>query len=101
MKFKKNDAVIITAGKDKGKKGKIEKVFPRQGKVLVPGLNLYKKHTKPRGQKQPGGIIDIARPFPVGNVAFLCPKCNQPTRLGYQLSGKTKQRFCRKCKQII
>jgi large subunit ribosomal protein L24 len=101
MKFKKGDNIIVTTGKDKGKKGKIERTFSEDSRVLVPGLNLFKRHTKARGQKNPGGIIEKARPLPVGNIALVCPKCNQPTRIGFQLAGTDKHRICRKCKQLI
>lgn len=97
--------MIVTRGKDRGRRGKIEKVFPRTGKVLLPGINIYKKHVKPRGEKQPGGIVEIAKPLPVSNVALVCPKCGQPTRVGWQLSGRAgaqeKHRICRKCQVLI
>lgn len=102
MKLRKGDNIIVTVGKDKGRKGKIEKVLPKVGKVLVPGINIYKKHTKPRGEKQPGGIIDIIKPLPIANVALLCPKCGKPTRVGYQISKDgSKNRICRQCQAII
>lgn len=102
MKLKKGDKIRITAGKDRGRKGVIEKVFPKEGRVLVPGINIYKKHVKPRGEKQPGGIIEIPRPLSVAKVALVCPKCKQPTRIGYQIGkGKGKSRICRKCNQLI
>lgn len=99
MKLRKGDTVKIVAGKDRGKQGKIEKVFPKLGKVLIPGINIYKKHVKPRGEGKPGGIIDLVKPLPVTNVALLCPKCGKPTRIGFQIdkSGE-KHRICRKCK---
>jgi len=111
MKIHKDDTVKITAGKDKGKTGKVEKVFPRTkhsavpgkiSKVLVGGVNLYKKHLKSRGEGKPGGIIEITKPIPVANVVLVCPKCQQPTRVGYQLDKQGKKhRFCKKCKQLI
>jgi len=97
MKLKKGDQVIITAGKDKGKKGKIEKVFPKESKILLPGLNIYKRHLKKRDEKHPGGIIDISRPLPLGNVMFICPKCAKPARIGFKLNNKTKVRVCKNC----
>lgn len=102
MKLRKSDTVKIIAGKDRGKQGKIEKVFPKLGKVLIPGINIYKKHVKPRGEGKPGGIIDLVKPLPATNVALLCPKCGKPTRIGFQIdkSGE-KHRICRKCKEII
>jgi large subunit ribosomal protein L24 len=102
MKLKKQDKVVVTAGKDKGRQGKIEKVFPASGRVLIPGMNIAKKHVKPRGEKQPGGIIDVAQPLPMANVALLCPKCQQPTRVGYRLDkDNQKSRICKKCQQLI
>ena len=101
MKLKKNDQVIVLYGKDKGRKGKIEKVFPKTNKVLVPGVNIYKKHLKPQGEGRPGGIIDKVFPLPVSNVELLCPKCNQKTRIGYQVTKGDKQRLCKKCGSIL
>lgn len=109
MRLKKGDQIIVIAGKDKGRKGKIEKILPKQFKVLVPGINIFKKHMKPRGEKQPGGIIDVVKPLLVSNVALLCPKCGKQTRIGYRVekggslpAGKTgKQRICRKCQAVI
>jgi large subunit ribosomal protein L24 len=101
MKLKKGDNVLITSGKDKGRKGKIEKVFPKESKVQIPGINMYKRHMKKRDQNHPGGIVDISRPLPVGNVALICPKCSQPTRVGYLISKDEKTRICKKCEQSV
>ncbi len=101
MKLKKGDQVIVTVGKDKGRKGKIEKVFPRLNKVSIPGINVFKKHVKPQGEGKPGGIVDVVKPLRVSNVAFLCPKCGQQTRIGYKVDQKEKHRICRKCQTII
>lgn len=102
MKLKKGDTVKIIRGKDKGRTGKIEKIFPRLGKVLIPGINLYKKHARARSEKESGGIIEVVKPLAVANVALLCSKCNQSTRAGYRIekSGE-KQRICRKCKRDV
>lgn len=97
FKLKKGDEVIITGGKDKGKKGKIEKVILSQNLVFLPGLNVYKKHMKKKDEKNPGGIINFSRPLPVASVALVCPKCAKPTRVGFKLEGKEKKRVCRKC----
>jgi large subunit ribosomal protein L24 len=101
MKFKKGDEIQITGGKDRGKKGKIDKVMPQLDTVLVPGLNMYKRHMKKRDEKNQGGIIDFPRPIPVGRIALICPKCKKLTRAGYSGNGKDKNRICRKCKQLI
>lgn len=100
MKFKIGDNVKITAGKDRGREGKIEKVFPKVLKVLVPGINLYKKHVKGfQGQK--GGIYDIPRPLGLGKIALICPKCKKITRIGFSMKGEKKMRICKKCKKEI
>lgn len=101
MKFRKGDEVMITAGKDKGKKGKIEKILSKQDRVVLPGLNIYKRHLKKKDEKNPGGIVEFSRPVPLGNIAFLCSKCGKVTRLGFKLSKGSKSRVCRKCGAII
>jgi len=100
MKLKKGDKVQIIKGKDKGRKGKIEKVFPKKNQVQIPGINVFKKHARPRGQTQ-GGIIDIVKPVSVSKVALICPKCKKPSRVGYRLEGKAKKRICRRCQETI
>lgn len=102
MKLKKEDNIIVTAGKDKGRKGKIQKIFPKAQRVLVTGINIYKAHRKPRSEKQKGGIIEISRPLPVANVALICPKCGKQTRVGYRVDKEgEKFRFCKKCQALI
>jgi len=100
LKFKKGDEVVITIGKDQGKRGKIEKVFAGT-KVLIPGLNLFKRHVKKRDEKNPGGIIDIPRSVPTGNIALICPKCGKNTRVGFTIVGGKKFRICKKCEARI
>lgn len=109
MKIRKNDTVKVTRGKDKGKTGKVEKVFPKKNKVTVAGVNVYKKHLKPKGKDKPGGIIDIIKPLAVANVVLVCPKCKKQTRVGYQFDKTSlpagrqtkKYRICKKCGQEI
>lgn len=102
MKLKKGDEVLVTVGKDRGKKGKIEKVFPKKGAVLVAGVNIYKRHLKPQAQNKPGGIIDLTKPLDVAKVALVCPKCGQPTRVGFQRGQQGESlRVCRKCGGMI
>ena len=101
MKLKKGDEVLVTAGRERGKRGKIEKVLPKEGRVMIPGINVYKKHMKARSQQQPGGIVDIVRPLPVTNVALVCPSCGKPTRVGYEVKKDEKYRICRKCGKKI
>lgn len=101
MKLKKNDEVIIVKGKDKGKKGKIEKVFVKENKVLIPGVNLYKRHYKSKLQNKPSEIIQITKPFISSSVALICPNCHKPTRIGYKIDNKEKIRICKKCNKKI
>lgn len=101
MKLRRGDKVKVVSGKDKGRTGKIEKVFPKKNKVLVAGVNVYKRHLKPRGEKKPGGIVDIVKPLAVANVALICPKCGQITRVGHQLTQTEKIRICKKCQKPI
>lgn len=101
MKVKTGDMVLITAGKDKGRRGKVARVLPGLQKVIVAGVNKYKKHLKPRGKDHPGSIIDRERPLPVANIALVCPKCKKQTRVGYEMKKDKKVRICRKCKEEL
>jgi len=101
MKIKKNDTVLIITGKDKGKKGKVLEAFPREGKIVVEGVNLAKKHRRPTRQEEKGQIIEIPKPIDVSNVKLVCPKCGQAVRVGYRLTGKDKERICKKCGQVV
>jgi large subunit ribosomal protein L24 len=102
MKIRKNDTVLIIAGKDKGKKGKIRRALPREGKVLVEGLNVIKRHSKTKGQARQAGIIELEAPLSISKVMLICTKCTKPARVGYRLleDGK-KARVCRACSEII
>ncbi|HKB85302.1 MAG TPA: 50S ribosomal protein L24 [Ignavibacteriaceae bacterium] len=96
MKIHKNDNVIVISGNDKGKTGKVLKVFPQNTKVIVEGINLRKRHTKPSQKSPQGGIIEKEAPIHASNVMLLDPKTNEPTRLGSQIildenTGKKKR----------
>jgi len=101
MKYKKGDTIIVTVGKDKGKKGKIEKIFPASSKLLIPGINVFKRHMKRKDEKNPGGIIDIVKPIAVSKIALVCPSCGKPTRIGMLVTKSEKVRICRKCEKKI
>lgn len=101
MKIKKGDTIIVTTGKDKGKKGKVERVSDKNHTVFVPDVNMYKRHMKKSEQFPQGGIIDIPRALDVAKVALVCPKCGKPTRVGYSTVDSMKKRICRKCKAVI
>jgi large subunit ribosomal protein L24 len=96
-KLKKGDEVVVLAGKDLGRRGTISRVLPGSDKVIVDGINMVKRHTKPRGQVMQGGIIDKEMPIHVSNVALWCKDCG-PTRIGFHIADDgTKHRICRKC----
>lgn len=101
MKLKKGDTIIVTVGKDKGRKGKIDRIFPKDQKVLVPGINIVKKHLKKKDEKNPGGIVEIPKPMIVSKLMLVCPKCGKPTRIGYDITKQDKIRMCKKCHQKI
>ena len=101
MKIKKGDRVVVLQGKDRGKEGTVMRAIPDKGKVIVEGVNIAKKHTKPTRTTMQGGIIDKDMPLDVSNVALICPK-DGATRVGYKLTdGGAKARICRKCGQEL
>jgi len=101
MKVKKGDNILIISGKDKGKTGKIIKSFPKELKVLVEGLNLRKKHVRPKKEGEKGQVVEIPAKINVSNIKLVCPKCGKATRIGYKIEKDTKQRICKKCSSII
>ena len=101
MKIKKGDRVRVLSGKDRGKEGVVMRAMPAEGKVIVDGVNVAKKHQKPRSATMQGGIIDKDMPIPVANVALVCTDCG-PTRVGYRFDADgTKVRVCKKCKKDL
>ena len=101
MKIKKGDNVIIIAGKDKDRQGKVARVFPRLGKVIVEGANLQKRRERPRQQGKKGQIVTAAAPLAVSNVMIYCGSCGKGVRVGIKLSAKSKLRVCKKCGKEI
>ena len=101
MKIKKSDMVIIISGKDRGKKGKVLNVFPKERKLLVEGANIRKRHVRPKKSGEKGQIVESPIPFFASNVKLICPKCGKPTRVGYKIVNKKKHRACKKCGQEI
>ena len=98
MKIRKGDRVQVLSGTDRGKTGTVTRAIPERGKVIVDGVNIAKKHQKPTGQTNTGGIIDKEMPIQVANVAIICNGCGKPTRIGYRFEPDgTKVRICRKC----
>ncbi len=101
LKIKKGDIVYVIKGDDKGKKGRVLKVLPDEGKVLVEGINFVKKHTRPKAVDKQGGIIQMEKPVSISNVMFFCLKCVKPVPLGIRiLSDGTKVRYCKRCSEI-
>jgi large subunit ribosomal protein L24 len=96
MKIKKGDRVRVLTGKDRGKEGEVMRAIPAEGKVIVDGVNVAKKHQKATRATMQGGIIDKDMPIPVSNVALLCSK-DGPTRVGYKIEAGEKVRICKKC----
>lgn len=93
MKIKTNDEVVIVAGKDKGKKGKVIKTMPKENKVIVEGVNVVKKHQKPQGPQNPGGIIEKENPIDVSKVMYFDAKAGKGSRLGYKIVDGKKVRI--------
>lgn len=97
MKLKKGDNVLIISGKDRGKTGKILRVFPKERKVLVEGVSLRKKHARPRRANEKGQVLTMPSPIDVSNVKLICSSCGKPTRVGYKIGGDRKFRVCKRC----
>ena len=96
MFIKKNDKVKVIAGKDKGKEGTVEKVFPSKERVIVKGVNIVKKHQKPTNANQNGGIVEVEAPIHVSNVMLIDPSNNEPTRVGFKIEDGKKVRVSKK-----
>ncbi len=101
MKIKTGDKIIMLAGKDKGKTGKVLQVMSSEAKIVVEGLNLLIKHQKAGKAGEKGQRIQFPSAIPVSRTALVCPKCDKPTRVGYKIEDKKKQRICVKCQEII
>lgn len=101
-KIKKEDPVVVTAGKDKGKKSKVLKVDKKRGKLFLEDVNVVKKHTKPNPMDPDGGINEKEMPVDISNAMYACKKCDKGVKLGIKvLESGQKQRFCKSCGEII
>ena len=102
LHIKKDDKVVVITGKEKGKEGKVVTAMPKNGKVVVEGVNVVTKHEKPRGQMDPGGIQKVEAAIDASNVMLVCPKCGKATRAARKiLDNGTKVRVCKKCGEAI
>lgn len=102
MKIRKDDNIMVIAGKDKRKSGKVRAVYPKDKKLLVEGINFIKRHTRARAQVRQAGIIEREAPIDLSDVMMVCNKCRKPTRVGFRfLRGGKKVRFCCSCGEVI
>ena len=97
--IRKDDGVLVIAGKDRGKRGKVLRIVAKKGSAVVEGVHLVKRHTKPNPQKQvKGGIVEREGPIQISNLMVVCPECDKPVRVGYRrLDDGRKVRICKKC----
>jgi len=101
MKINRKDKVIVIYGKDKGRKGVVEKVYPKTNTALIPGINIFKKHIKKNEKMPQGGKVDLPRPIAISKIMLICPKCGKQTRVGTKIENKKKFRICKKCQSKI
>jgi large subunit ribosomal protein L24 len=102
VQIRKNDSVIVIGGKERGKTGKVLRVLPDREAVVIERLNMVKRHTKPRGPQQPGGIVEKEAAIHASNIMILCDKCNAPVRVGHKtLADGKKIRICRRCNEAL
>ena len=98
MQIRKNDSVMVISGKERGKTGKVLRVNPKEDAVIIERINVVKRHTKPRGPQQAGGIVEKEASIPASNIMIMCDKCNAPVRMGKrQLDDGRSVRVCRRC----
>ena len=102
MQIRKNDSVMVIAGKERGKTGKVLRVLLDKDAVIIERTNMVKRHTKPRGPQQPGGIVEKEARIHASNVMIMCDKCNAPVRIGHKiLADGEKIRICRRCQEAL
>ena len=102
IRIRKGDEVVVLAGKDRGKRGKVQEVRLTSGAVLVAGVNIVKRHTKANpNRNEKGGIVEQPAPLGLGKVMLVCPHCGKPTRVGHRVAEDAKERFCKQCGEAI
>ena len=102
MKIRKDDTVLVIAGKEKGKTGKVRFAYPKKERIVVEGINFIKRHIRARGRVRQAGIIQLEAPIPMSNVMLLCSRCNRPTRVSFRfLEDGRKVRVCNRCSEVI
>lgn len=102
LSVRKGDEVRVIVGKDRGKQGRVTEVHPENGRIVVEGVNVVKRHRKANpAKRQQGGVIEMPAPLDIAKVMVVCPHCHKATRVGHQISGETKERVCRHCGEAI
>lgn len=106
MKIKKGDKILIISGKYRGKTGKVLDINTKEAKIRAEGVNLIKKHSKPKREGEKGQVVELPAYFDISNAKLVCPKCGKATRVGYEISKvkgekRSKSRICKKCGQLI
>jgi large subunit ribosomal protein L24 len=102
MRIRKGDTVVVLTGDDAGRRGKVLKVFPTKSRAIVEGVNFIKRHTRPSRSNQQGGIIEKEASLHVSNIAMICPRCDQRTRIRVRiLEDGSRVRVCRKCGEMM
>lgn len=107
MNVRKDDMVVVISGDDRGKRGRVLKVFPEKNRVIVEGVNFIKRHTRPSQQNPQGGIVEKEAPIHASNVMVICPKCNERTKVGFKVitDGRTgraaRVRYCKSCGEML
>jgi len=102
LSVKKNDTVLVIAGREKGKKGRVLSIYPSKGRLLIEKINMIRKHMKPTRKYAQGGIIEKEAPLHISNIMLICPKCNKPTRISNtHLQEGRRVRMCKKCREVM
>ena len=100
--IRRNDNVVVLTGKDAGKRGRVLKVLPEKNRLIIEGVNLIKRHTKPNpGKNIKGGVVQREATMHASNVQLVCPECGARTRIGHRIDGDRKVRICRKCEGVV
>ena len=99
MKIRKGDTILVKKGNDRGRTGKVMKVFIEKNGILVEGIKIQKKHRRPRKEGEKGQVVEKPGLISISNVQMICPKCNKPAKIGIKIENKNKKRVCKKCNE--
>ncbi len=101
VSIRAEDEVLVVSGKDRGRRGRVVRVLPREGRVMVEGIARAKKHARPSKRRQQGGIIDVELFIDISNVMLVCKTCGQPTRVAHRIENEQKVRVCKRCEAAL